>query len=299
MPVCEAAKRSGVEKALLKRMAKGREIATREQTHKSGRCARIVNLETVSNYAGRARQAMTAEQAAAHLGISRKRVRQLLEAGLLAMLGGPPRVGQRWWIDPMSLERCAYSGRQVADKPENSVSVTQHAKCCIATAESFVSLIGAIQTGELPVWVPSGCNQALGKWRLSKDDLAKWRPGAEAAGTSRLSVGDAAVQLGVKQEVAYALVRAGLLLATTESAGRHVTQWVDVQALSEFQKQYILGTELAAFARTSPKRMAQRLKACGIQPVAGPGSARASCRQYVWQRTSSVLSAAVAETPCR
>ena len=299
VPVCEAARRSGVEPALLKRMAKGREIATREQTHKSGRCARIVNLETVSNYAGRARQAMTAEQAAARLGISRKRVRQLLEAGLLAVLGGTPRAGQRWWIDPMSLERCAHSGQQVTDKPEDSVSVTQHAKCCIATAESFVSLIGAIQTGELPVWIPSGCNQALGKWRLSKDDLAKWRPGAEAVGASRLSVGDAAVQLGVKQEVAYALVRAGLLPATTDSVGRHVAQWVDVQALSEFQKQYILGTELAAYARTSPKEMAQRLKACGLQPVAGPGSARASCRQYVWQRTSSVLSAAVAETPYR
>lgn len=299
VPVCEAAKRSGVEPALLKRMAKVREIPTREQTHESGRCTRIVNLETVSDYAGRVQRAMTVEQAAARLGISRKRVRQLLEAGLLAVLGGAPRAGQRWWIDPMSLERCAHSGRQVTDMPENSVSVTQHAKCCIATAESFVSLIGAIQTGELSVWVPSGCNLALGKWRLSKDDLENWRPGVKAVGASRLSIGDAAAQLGVKQEVAYALVRAGLLPATTESAGRHVAQWVDVQALSEFKKQYILGTELAVFARTSPKRMAQRLKARGIQPIAGPGSARASCRQYVWQRTSSVLSAAVAETPYR
>ena len=199
----------------------------------------------------------------------------------------------------MSLERCLHRGLQMTAKPENSVSVTQHAKCCIATAESFVSLIGAIQTGELPVWVPSGCNQALGKWRLSKGDLAKWRPDAETTGGARLSVGDAAAQLGVKQEVAYALVRAGLLPVTTESVGRHAAQWVDVQALSGFQKQYILGTELAAFARTSPKRMAQRLKACGIQPVAGPGSARVACRQYVWQRTSSVLSAAVGETPDR
>lgn len=299
VPVCEAAKRSGVERALLKRMAKGGEISTLEQTHKSGRCTRIVNVNTMSSYIGRVQQAMTVEQAEAYLGISRTRVRQLLEAGLLAVFGGAPRAGQRWWIDPMSLERCLHRGLQMTAKPENSVSVTQHAKCCIATAESFVSLIGAIQTGELPVWVPSGCNQALGKWRLSKGDLAKWRPDAETTGGARLSVGDAAAQLGVKQEVAYALVRAGLLPVTTESVGRHAAQWVDVQALSGFQKQYILGTELAAFARTSPKRMAQRLKACGIQPVAGPGSARVACRQYVWQRTSSVLSAAVGETPDR
>lgn len=296
VPVCEAAKRSGVEPALLKRMAKGREIPTREQTRKSGRCARIVNVATVRNCAGRVQQMMTAEQTAEHLGISRKRVRQLLEAGLLTFLGGTPRAGQRWWIDPISLGRCAHSGRQMATEPKNSVSVTQLAKCSIASAGGFVSLIGAIQTGELSVWVPPGSKQEMGKWRLSKDDFVKWRPVAEKIGTSKLSISDAAVQLGVKPEVAYALVRARLLPATTDCAGRRVAQWVDIRALSEFREQYILGTELAALARTSPKQVARRLKACGIQPIAGPGSARTSCRQYVWQRTSGVLSAAVAET---
>ncbi len=292
VPVREAAKRSGVEPALLRRMAKGREIPTREQTHRSGRCTRVVNLAMVRNYADRMQQAMTAEQTAVHLGISRKRVRQLLEAGLLAVLGGPPGAGQRWWIDPASLDRCAHSGMQMATEPKKSISVTQFAKCGIASAESFVRLIGAIQTGELSIWVPPGSEQEMGRWRLNKDDLVKWRPVAETVGASRLSVGDVAVQLGVKPEVAYALVRARLLPATTDRAGRRVAQWVDIHALSEFQEQYILGTELAALARTSPKQMAQRLKACGIQPIAGPGSARTSCRQYVWQRTPGVLTAA-------
>ena len=296
VPVCEAARRSGVEPALLRRMAKGREIPTRERTHKSGRCARIVNVGAVRNYAGRVQQAMTAEQTAARLGISRRRIRQLLEAGLLAALGGTPRAGQRWWIDSISLDRCAHSGRQMATEPKNAVSVTQLAKCSIASAESFVSLIGAIQTGELSVWVPPGSKQEMGKWRLSKDDLVKWRSVAEVVGASRLSVSDVALQLGVKPEVAYALVRAKLLPATADSAGRRVAQWVDIHALSAFQEQYILGTELAALARTSPKQMAQRLKACGIQPIAGPGPARTSCRQYVWRRTADVLSAAVAES---
>ncbi|WP_232431542.1 helix-turn-helix domain-containing protein [Cupriavidus sp. UYPR2.512] len=294
--VCEAAKRSGVEPALLKRMAKGREIPTREQTHKSGRCTRIVNLASVGDYAGRVQQAMSAEQAATHLGISRKRIRQLLDAGLLAVLGGTPRAGQRWWIDPRSLDRCAHSGRKMATEPKNSVSVTQLAKYTIASAESFVSLISAIQTGELPVWVPPGSKQEIGKWRLRKDNLVKWRAVTEEVRASRLSVDDVAVQLGVKQEVAYALVRAKLVPATIDSAGRRVAQWVDIHALSEFREQYILGTELAALARTSPKQMAQRLKACGIQPIAGPASAPIFCRQYVWQRTPGVLSAAVAET---
>ncbi|MFT4206249.1 MAG: helix-turn-helix domain-containing protein [Ralstonia sp.] len=291
-PVREAAKRSGVAPALLRRMAKGREIPMREQTHKSGRCSRIVNLATLRNYVGRVQQAMTVEQTAACLGISRKRIRQLLEAGLLAVLGGPPRAGQRWWIDPISLDRCAHSGRQMATAPKTSVSVAQLAKCSIASAESFVSLIGAIQTGELSVWVPPGSKQEMGKWRLSKDDLAKWRPVAETVGASRLSVSDVAVQLGVKSEVAYALVRAGLLPATTDRAGRRVAQWVDVPAMHEFRERYILGTELATLAGTSPKQVTQRLMARGIQPIAGPRSARTFCRQYVWQRMAGVLNAA-------
>ncbi len=295
VPVREAAKRTGVEPALLRRMAKGREIPTREQTHRSGRCTRVVNLAMVRNYADRMQQAMTAEQTAVHLGISRKRVRQLLEAGLLAVLGGPPGAGQRWWIDPASLDRCAHSGRQMATEPKKSISVTQFAKCGISSAESFVRLIGAIQTGELSIWMPPGSEQEMGRWRLNKDDLVKWRPVAETVGASRLSVGDVALQLGVKQEVAYALVRAQLLSATPESAGRRIAQWVEVHALSEFREQYILGTELAALTRTSPKQVAQRLMARDIQPIAGPRSARAFCRQYVWQRTPGVLSAAAAE----
>lgn len=180
----------------------------------------------------------------------------------------------------------------IGNGAENSVSVTQFAKCSIASAEGFVSLTGAIQTGELPVWVPPGSEQEMGKWRLSKDDLAKWQPVAETAGASRLSVGDVALQLGVKSEVAYALVRARLLPATVDRAGRHTAQWVDIQALSKFREQYILGTELATLAKTSPKKIAQRLKACGIQPIAGPGFTRTFCRQYVWQRTPAVLTAA-------
>lgn len=292
LPVCEAAKRSGVEPALLRRMATGREIPMHEQTHRSGRCARIVNLASARNYADRVQQARTAEQTAIHLGISRKRVRQLLEAGLLAVLGGPPRAGQRWWIDPISLDRCAHSGRQMVTAPKNSVSMAQLAKCSIASAEGFVSLVGAIQAGELSVWVPPGSKQEMGKWRLSKDDLVKWRLVAETVGASRLSVGDVALQLGVKPEVAYALVRARLLPTATDGVGRRVAQWVDIHALSEFREQYILGTELAALARTSPKQIAQRLKACGIQPIAGPGFGRTFCRQYVWQRTPGVLTAA-------
>ncbi len=292
VPVREAAKRSGVAPALLRRMAKGREIPTREQTHRSGRCARIMNLTMVRNYADRIQQAMTAKQTAAHLGISRKRIRQLLEAGLLAVVGGPPRPGQRWWIDPTSLDRCAHSGRHMATEPKNSVSVTQLAKCSIASAENFVSLICAIQAGELSVWVPPGSKQEMGKWRLSKDDLAKWRPVTETVGASRLSVSDVALKLGVKSEVAYALVRARLLSATTDRAGRRVAQWVDVPALREFRERYILGTELATLARTSPKQVAQRLMARGIQPIAGPRSARTFCRQYVWQRMAGILNAA-------
>ncbi|WP_312026593.1 helix-turn-helix domain-containing protein [Ralstonia pseudosolanacearum] len=292
VPVCEAAQRSGVEPALLKRMAKEREIPTREQTHKSGRCSRIVNLATLRNYVGRVQQAMTVEQTAACLGISRKRIRQLLEAGLLAVLGGTPTAGQRWWIDPISLDRCAHSGRQMVTAPKNSVSVTQLAKCSIASAESFVSLICAIQAGELSVWVPPGSKQEMGKWRLSKDDLAKWRPVAESVGASRLSVSDVALQLGVKSEVAYALVRARLLPATTDRAGRRVAQWVDVPALREFRERYILGAELATLAGTSPKQVTQRLMARGIQPIAGPRSARTFCREYVWQRMAGVLNAA-------
>ncbi|MGN8086103.1 hypothetical protein ACTJK6_08660 [Ralstonia sp. 22086] len=297
VPVLDAARKIGVDPSLLRRMGVHHEIPTRELVTDSGRLARVINLSAAMDSADRLRCAMTLEQAANQLGISDKRVRQLLTAGLLVALGGSPRAGERWWIDPASIEQCSRCGRPVVTKSGHSVSVAHVAKYQLSDAKQFIAMILAIQSGQLSVWVPPQASQQIGNWLLNEEEIASWRSFEQKKMPIRLSINDAALQLGVKQEVAYALVRSGILPAVVERIGRRTAQWVNASALNQFRKRYVLGNELARLSRTSPKQIAQRLRISGILPVAGPTSASAPCRQYIWPRTRTILRLATAKKP--
>lgn len=289
----DAATRTGVELALLRRMATSHQIPIREVVGESQRVVRVVDVEAVKDRADGLRRAVTLERASELLGLSEKRVRQLLAAGVLVSFGGAPRAGQRWWIDEASLRRCAMPGRRAIFKSRKSVSIAELAKVRVADDDQFVALIRAMLSGDLAVYVPSDAGNKIGQWLFDEAEFTKWRSLATAPQRLRLSVSAAAAQLGVKQEVAYALVRAGVLPADTASAGRRVARWVDAAALLRFRKQYVFGTELAALAGTTPKQIAQRLRAHGLDPIAGPTGAQAQCRQYLWLRTRSVLALTV------
>lgn len=297
VPVPDAARKVGVDPSLLRRMGVHHEIPTRELVTDSGRLARVINLSAAIDSADRLRRAMTLEQAASQLEISDNRVRQLLTAGLLVALGGPPRAGERWWIDLASIEQCSRCGRRVITKNEHSVSVAHIAKYQISEAKQFVAMILAIQSGQLSVWVPPQARQQIGSWLLNEEEVANWRSQEQEKRPVRLSINDVALQLGVKQEVAYALVRSGILPAVVEKIGRRAAQWVNASALHQFRKRYVLGNELARLSGTSPKQIAQRLRISGILPVAGPTSASAPCRQYIWKRTRNILALAAAKKP--
>lgn len=105
-----------------------------------------------------------------------------------------------------------------------------------------------------------------------------------------MSVSQAAKELGVKEEVAYALARLGLLRTDTERHGRRKTQTVSDASLKRFRRSYVLAPELAALLKTDPRGMAKRLISAGIKPVAGPRLAGAPCRQYVWRRDVTTTS---------
>ncbi|AZU57579.1 hypothetical protein CFM90_16100 [Ralstonia solanacearum] len=175
VPVLDAARKIGVDPSLLRRMGVHHEIPTRELVTDSGRLARVINLSAAMDSADRLRCAMTLEQAANQLGISDKRVRQLLTAGLLVALGGSPRAGERWWIDPASIEQCSRCGRPVVTKSGHSVSVAHVAKYQLSDAKQFIAMILAIQSGQLSVWVPPQASQQIGNWLLNEEEIASWR----------------------------------------------------------------------------------------------------------------------------
>lgn len=68
-----------------------------------------------------------------------------------------------------------------------------------------------------------------------------------------MSVSQAAKELGVKEEAAYAFARLGLLRTDTERHGSRKTQTVSEASLTKFRRSYLLAPELAAILNTDPR----------------------------------------------
>ncbi|MBX8573808.1 TniQ family protein [Pseudomonas cichorii] len=274
-----AAKKVNVPPALLHRMVANGELSHREMNYPSGRIGLVVDYSELTMCAEQLKHAVSLEEAADCLSITKPRVRQLLGAGLLRPLGGKPSPGEQWWIDGSSL---SHLGTALPCPPitDGLVSITQLAKLELPTKGSFVELIASIQGGEITAYVVNPDDDiALGKWLVPRCRIT-----SIYSSDPNLSVVEAAFLLGVKQEVAYALIRSGLLTSYPIRSGRRTAKCVPQEAIRDFNQSFVLGPELARINKTSLKSIPSIMREHGVLPVAGPGVVGANCRQYVWPR---------------
>lgn len=97
-----------------------------------------------------------------------------------------------------------------------------------------------------------------------------------------LSIPDVADRLGVKQEVAYALVNLGLLEVEMYACGRRQAQGVSTGSLETFHTVNVLAANVAKSLGRSSRAVIKALSDDAIEPIAGP--ALGNCRQTVYLR---------------
>lgn len=100
------------------------------------------------------------------------------------------------------------------------------------------------------------------------------------------SIPEVADMLCIKQEVAYFLIRNGLLLAIPEFVGRREAAMVNRDALEAFRARYVFARDLAKLQNTSPRGLQSRLAEIDIHPVVSPISGM--CRQIVYEKTAAL-----------
>lgn len=150
------------------------------------------------------------------------------------------------------------------------------------TNDQIGSLLIDIYSAEI---VPVGSLERAGgisSLVLNLDRVKQWFSGKQHVPCVEIAIPDVAIRLGIKQEVAYALVRSGLLHATLRKVGRRPEKRVKVTTLEDFERGHILGRDVARLLGRSPRAIADFLLANGVMPVAGPGID--TCRQTVFKR---------------
>lgn len=218
------------------------------------------------------------------LGISDQRVGQLADAELLPSISlrdgaGYKRLYQRHVVIKFGKTLSAH-----VDPCQCSREVISMETICRIYLESnhvFLSFIRAIQSKQLR---PVGMNtfgRGIGALVFSVAAYNEWQT-ALAPRDRCMTIVEAAQDLGVKQEVAYHLVRCGVLSFTIATRQKKRFRVISPDALDAFRQRFVSSVEIAQQWNTSPTTVVHILLDANVRPVVGPSID--GCRQYFFDR---------------
>lgn len=290
LPYNQAARTVGLPENFLRRMRSSGDLDDREFTYSCGKTVAVVDVEEVRKLSLVRHEPLNLRETSRLLCLSRKRIEQLIDAGILTFFGGCPSAGEKWLVDHNSiaalrpLEFLKRSG-------DDFLTISQIAKHYLPTSGGLVELVRAIQTGEISVFCRAESETInIGKWLVSKSELVLNKILIDTSLQEKgMSVANAAKILGVKEEVAYAIVRLGWLRSVTVQCSRRSAFVVTVEAIRHFKQNYILAPEIALILNTPGARVLKKLRKEGFLPVVGPSLLNAPCRQYVWRRSKKLI----------
>lgn len=257
MTLKDAAAKTKAAPSVLKRL--GSIVAAAEVGTTHGRRMTTVETRRLQHIDG-----VTLQKAAQLLHLPERRIRLLIEAEVIkADISPVIYKAAAWFISLHQLHRLILhdEGHRSAD----AVSFAHVMKCGKLTNEEFIGVVKALTTGEIQA-VDSNVNTIpLGQARVSRAALTEWLQKFRLDNDLPLSVDQAAKVLRIKQEVAYHLVRKGLL--TSCSGCTQGSVQVRQKDLVLFQAKYVSLASLAKERGTSPKTLRMCLP---FDPVTGP-----------------------------
>ena len=272
------ARDAGVGAAAVRHLAGSGSIIAHTKQHASGRVTRVVSSSEAARVEELKRDSVTLRQAAVLLRIGRRRVRELIDAGLVhAWIDRRQTQAATWWLCKADMVRLASIGEPTGStgRRQGWVDLATVLKTWRLASDEFASIARALLTNDLvarrPVCQPAG----MGTIEMRISQIRKWHYAFREKHQISLSVDGAAKRLGIKQQVAYELVARGIIECTVEGRCRRISP----SAISDFRNTYISLAELAAAHSMRPCRMVALL-AC--RPVCGPGVDGA--RQYFYRR---------------
>lgn len=229
----------------------------------NGRSRRLVSPEVIQKVRTDLEDRISTKAAANLLGLSHARVEQMVQAGQLVRQGGR-----------LSKQACSTLLRSVMQMtvgesiPQDIISFSDALRFWVPVARSS-AFFGAVLCGELPVFAEAG-SDSLRSLLLDRERVMAWAATRPNQRCEWLSLPDCAVKLGIKQEVAYHLVRVGLLPTQKVVVHRRTAQVVSLQSLKQFERRYEPLVKAAGRAGIDHRNCLTWARANGLQLVSGP-----------------------------
>jgi len=221
------------------------------------------------------RDGISVKLAARFLGLSRRRVISLVDARVL--LG---------WGRYVSQHSCVALQKQLIDKaqpmtaPAEAEPLGEVLRLCVPEHRSGI-LFRALVTGDIPMYRAREA-VAAAPLLVRRADVVELLRAQRVGDGPTMTVVEAAERLGVKQQVAYHLVREGLLASTRAKVGRRAGAVVSAGAIDAFELQFAALVTLASAAGVGARRSVSWGRAQGLKFVSGPSID--GSRQYFVER---------------
>ena len=269
----QASQFAGIGLKTIKQLGKACVIPVAQVSTETGRTISTIHRGQLELITELARSLSTLSEAADELAIPKRRVRELIDGKLIAPLADRRHLKASRWLIPAN--QISAIVNLTGDAQGEALSVGRILKHWRLDSEEFCQLIRALLDGKLELLAMSS-GEKFGSRCLDKQIFCAWIDTLRREHEKLLSVDQTAVQLGIKQQVAYDLVRIGLIRGCFDQSPIRITQ----MAVSEFKDTYVSLAELARKSGESPRRL---LAALDAQPVSGP--CVDGCRQYYFCRS--------------
>lgn len=273
MTLRQAAKSAGTSMAVVRHLAQAELFPIADGALPSGRHTRSIHQREIEKISAVTQGALSLKEAAATMALPKRRVRELVAAGVLKpLISRPARQSAAWLFsrDDLAL-LCAIPG--AGDSGSATVTLERTLRTWRLRETEFPALVQAIANGALMSMAETAL--PIGKVTLDFVQVKAWLFRYREQADSGFSVDEAARQLQIKQQVAYQLVASGMLRSLVTAAGRRVR----VEHLHAFQSDFVSLAELAKSQGHSPRSV---LKTMVARPVCGPSID--GSRQYFFHR---------------
>lgn len=274
----QMAKAARVPASVVRHMVQAELVPSSSAELLSGRHSRSIHRSELPGIKGATDGALSLEKTARMLSLPKRRVRELIEGDLLTPLVSRQvnRGAAAWLIPKNEVARFHVQSNQAPDNSKG-IALCDILKYWRLRDQESNALIAAVVDGHLQAVGGGQSPVPIGAAILNAARVKDWLLKHRAEARQDFSVDAAAKQLGVKQQVAYDLVRLGILRSTTVGALGHRVAAGDIE---HFQATYISLASLAKEGRRSPRTLLGELAA---SPVCGPKINGA--RQYFYRRS--------------
>jgi hypothetical protein len=289
IPANHACRQLGVSRRRLKQLISEDKITGETRIGVTGRTVIVVRREDVARQLQQLDQEVDLIAAAGILGLTKRRM-QTLMARLFPEAYRSAGVGTPWAVPRTRLDTLT----GIADRlphvsaiGDGLIAFGHILRFWAWTDAAVAGALSAVMSKTLmPVGVLSNVS-SVPALLFREADLRDWHASTQLPASGMLTVPQVADRIGIKQEVAYSLVRSGLLISRPIDHGmKRGAAGVSPAALEAFGNRYRFARDLATSVGCSPRALIGRLGLLGVEPVSGPGVD--GCRQVIYENTEKL-----------